>query len=139
MDSDPPGPVGNSNIPPGIPSTGGAQQMDQLGQPKMGQGQMGQSQMGQSQMGQGQMSNPDVKTEDIKSEVSGGENSQEPIYEETDSNDRQSGSQETQKGNTCYYHSWGEYRGVVSFRSFPWNSFLPKEFGGGVGFTRNSL
>ena len=108
MDSDPPGPVGNSNIPPGIPSTGGAQQMDQLGQPKMGQGQMGQSQMGQSQMGQsqmgqGQMSNPDVKTEDIKSEVSGGENSQEPIYEGTDSNDRQSGSQETQKGNTHYH------------------------------------
>ena len=76
MDSDPPGPGGNANIPPGgIPSAGSVQQMDQLGQPKMGQ----------SQMGQG---NPDVKTEDVKSEVSGGENSQEPIYEETDSNDR---------------------------------------------------
>ena len=73
MDSDPPGPGGNANIPPGsIPSApGGVQQMDQLGQPKMGQ----------SQMGQG---NPDVKTEDVKSEVSGGENSQEPIYEETE-------------------------------------------------------
>ena len=96
MDSDPPGPGGNANIPPGgIPSAGGGvpQQMDQLGQPKM------EPRMGQSQMGQGQMGNPDVKTEDIKSEVSGGENSQEPIYEETDSNDRQSGSQETQKGN----------------------------------------
>ena len=95
MDSDPPGPGGNANIPPGgIPSGGGVpQQMDQLGQPKM------EPRMGQSQMGQGQMGNPDVKTEDIKSEVSGGENSQEPIYEETDSNDRQSGSQETQKGN----------------------------------------
>ena len=93
MDSDPPGPGGSTNMPPGMPSTGGVQQMDQLGHPKMGQGQMG-----QGQMGQGQMNNPDVKTEDIKSEVSGGENSQEPIYEETDSNDRQSGSQETQKG-----------------------------------------
>ena len=91
MDSDPPGPGGNANIPPGIPSApGGVQQMDQLGQPKMGQG---------------QMNNPDVKTEDVKSEVSGGENSQEPIYEETDSNDRQSGSQETQKGNICYHHT----------------------------------
>ena len=94
MDSDPPGPGGNANIPPGgIPSAAGSvQQMDQLGQPKMGQ----------SQMGQG---NPDVKTEDVKSEVSGGENSQEPIYEETDSNDRQSGSQETQKGNICYHYN----------------------------------
>ena len=96
MDSDPPGSGGNTNMQTGLPSNPG-QQMDQMGQPKMGQPQMGQSQM----TNQGQMGNPDVKTEDIKSEVSGGENSQEPIYEETDSNDRQSGSQET-KGNTIY-------------------------------------
>lgn len=92
MDSDPPGPGGNANIPPVVPSAVGVQQMDQLGQPKLGQ-----SQVGQSQMGQGSTNNPDVKTEDVKSEISGGENSQEPIYEETDSNDRQSVSQETPK------------------------------------------
>ena len=86
MDSDP----SQINQSSGAPSSGQSSGQSVIGQP------LGQS--GQQISGSSGHQNMDAKTDDLKSEVSGGENSQEPIYEETDSNDRQSGSQETQKG-----------------------------------------